>query len=85
MTEDEMKIQDGRWKSDFDLRLSKIETRLSTLESATVDLASCVKELSDVLNVGKGSVSMLYLCAKMAISLAAIAGAIYGFKAWILK
>lgn len=83
MTADEIRATEARWKSDVDSKLDRLIKFMELMTTREQTLTKSVDDLTEVLSAGRGSLSALYLFARVSGALGVIAAAIYAIKEWI--
>ena len=85
LTPERLKEIEARWKSDVDRKLDAMQVQLDELHKVGAALTAQLTELSEILAIGKGSVSLMFFMAKIMGAIGVIVASVYAVKAWIVK
>lgn len=80
----QMRELDRNWKSGVDDQLSDLKFEMKALSEKFDAMSKAVTELTDVLNMGKGSKAALILTSQLFAAIAVVWGGLYAIKRWIL-
>jgi ferritin len=84
MTTEEIRRVELQWKSDVDLKLDKLIKFMELMATREKLLTKSVDELTEVLNAAKGTMSFLFVIAKVSAAVGVILGALYAAKEWVI-
>lgn len=74
----QLKNHELQWKSDVD-------NKLDMLVIAVDKMSKEIAELNEVMSIGRGGMTFLFVAAKVMAAFGVIAASVYAIKAWVLK
>ena len=74
----QLKNLELQWKSDVD-------KKLDTLVIAVDKMSKEIAELNEVMSIGRGGMTFLFVAAKIMAAFGVIAASVYALKAWVMR
>jgi len=74
----QLKNHEFQWKSDVD-------KKLDMLVIAVDKMSNEIAELNEVMSIGRGGMTFLFVAAKIMAAFGVIAASVYALKAWVVR